>query len=210
MKIFAIIAITLLFCFSLPIFAEETATMKGQPNQTTRIDTMKNENSKEYLVVYYSRTGNTRKVAEAIAGELKCDIEEIIDLKDRSGALGYMKSGKDATLKNLTEIRDIEKNPGDYATIIIGTPVWAWTMSTAVRTYITRFSDRFKSVAFFCTMGGSGDKGTFEAMEELCGKHPIMTLAILQSEIEKDSYRDKVKYFAGKILKNKQGDSDGR
>jgi flavodoxin len=40
------------------------------------------------LVVYYSRTGTTRKVAEAIAGILRCDIEEVVDTKKRSGILG--------------------------------------------------------------------------------------------------------------------------
>ena len=38
------------------------------------------------LVAYYSRTGTTRKVAETIAGILKCDIEEVLDKKSRFGA----------------------------------------------------------------------------------------------------------------------------
>lgn len=49
------------------------------------------------LVVYYSRTGNTRYVAEKIATEFNADLEEIIDKKNRSGSLGYAISRLDAT-----------------------------------------------------------------------------------------------------------------
>jgi flavodoxin len=37
------------------------------------------------LVVYYSRTGNARFVAEKIASELSADTEEVIDSKNRRG-----------------------------------------------------------------------------------------------------------------------------
>jgi flavodoxin len=40
------------------------------------------------LVVYYSRSGNTRFVAEQISEEIGADIEEIIDIKKRKGLLG--------------------------------------------------------------------------------------------------------------------------
>ena len=52
---------------------------------------------KKTLVAYYSRTGTTKKVGEAIAKALKADIDEIIDLKKRSGAIGWVVSGKDAS-----------------------------------------------------------------------------------------------------------------
>ena len=63
------------------------------------------------LVVYYSRTGNTRAVAERIAQELGAEIEEVLDKKKRSGALGFLLGGKDATMGNKTEIAETSKNP---------------------------------------------------------------------------------------------------
>ena len=63
------------------------------------------------LVVYYSRTGNTRKVAEEIENTLNCDIEEIIDTKNRSGLLNYITSGFQASRKKLTTLENIKNDP---------------------------------------------------------------------------------------------------
>jgi len=57
-----------------------------QVNCTFRGTTMKT------LVVYYSRTGKTKFVAEKIAVELKADVEEVVDLKSRSGRFGFLKA----------------------------------------------------------------------------------------------------------------------
>jgi len=147
------------------------------------------------LVVFYSRTGNTKKVAEEIAAVLKCDIEEIIDTKDRSGVSGYLASGKDAMKKKLTVIKEIKNDPAQYDLILLGTPVWAGKMSTPVRTYIVQNKEKIKNAAFFCTMGGSGDAKTFVDMEEATGKKPAATMTVLAGEIKKGEYKAKVDEF---------------
>ena len=65
------------------------------------------------LVAYYSRTGQTRKLALDIAEKLKAEIDEIKDKRKRKGFLGYILAGRDAFRKNLTEI-EYNKNPEDY------------------------------------------------------------------------------------------------
>ena len=45
------------------------------------------------LVVYFSRTGHTRVLAEGIARALGADLEEIRDRTDRTGLLGWLRSG---------------------------------------------------------------------------------------------------------------------
>ncbi len=150
------------------------------------------------LVAFYSRTGTTKKVAEEISKILKCDSEEILDTKDRSGGIGYFKSGKDSTMKKLTELRKIRKNPASYDTVIIGTPIWAWNVSTPIRTYISQ--NKFKNVAFFCTMGGSGSKIAFREMAKLCGKKPIAALELKTSEVADNKHLQKVREFSKNIV----------
>jgi flavodoxin len=150
------------------------------------------------LVVFYSRIGNTRKVAEELEKVLECDIEEIIDTKNRSGSLGYMRSGRDAMTQKLTVLQDITNDPSTYDLIVIGTPLWAGHVSTPVRTYMHQ-QENFNNVAFFCTAGGVGFEGTFKDMEELSGKSPLATLGVRAKEIKDGSYKSKVAEFVKKI-----------
>jgi flavodoxin len=106
------------------------------------------------LVVYYTRTGKTKFVAEAIASQLGADLEEIVDQKKRDGKIGWIMAGKDAARKSLTEIEATKKAPIDYDLIVIGTPIWAWSPTPAVRTYIKQHSLSGKKVALFYTSDG--------------------------------------------------------
>lgn len=153
------------------------------------------------LIVFYSRTGTTKKVALAISKNVKSDIEEIFDVKSRKGIIGYLKSGREAMLKKLPEIKQTKKKPSSYDLIIIGTPVWGYNMSSPIRTYITNNKKGFKKIAFFCTMGGSGSERTFKEMELLCEKKPEAKLVLTTKGVIRDGYIDKVKEFIKKIRK---------
>ena len=101
------------------------------------------------LVVYYSRTGNAKFVAETVAAELGSDIEEVIDLKKREGKLGWMSAGRDASSGEQTEIAPPTRNPKDYDLVVVGTPVWAWSPSAAIKTYLAKNDLSGKKVALF-------------------------------------------------------------
>jgi flavodoxin len=104
------------------------------------------------LVVYYSRTGNAKYVAETVAAELGSDIEEVVDLKKRDGKLGWMSAGREASAGKCAQIAPTKKDPKDYDLIIIGTPVWAWSPSCAIRTYLGNHDLSGKKVALFFTL----------------------------------------------------------
>ncbi len=153
------------------------------------------------LVVFFSRSGTTKKVAEAISNILGSDVEEVFDTKKRGGVLGWLRSGRDARAKKLTVIKPPKKDPGSYYAVIIGTPVWGGTLSTPIRTYITQYKQSFRQVAFFTTQGGSG-KVPFEEMEALCERKPVAALMLRQKqEVETETYLDKVRQFTDAIIK---------
>lgn len=154
--------------------------------------------SKKILVVYYSRTGNTKRVAEDIAAKLKADIEEIRDKKKRDGIIGYMAAGRDASIEKLAEIDETKNNPANYDIIIIGTPVWAWNITPAARTYLTKHKDILKQVAFFTTAGGTAPDKIVPKIEKVLGRKVIGFTGFVGGELKAESktvYEEKINKF---------------
>lgn len=151
------------------------------------------------LILYYSRTGTTKKLAEKLANSLSADIEEVSETINRSGARGYLLSGRDAAFKKLTKINPISHNLSEYDLVVIGTPVWAWTMSSPIRTLITEQKDNIKKVAFFCTQGGEGNQGALPSMAKLIGKDPLASLSLLTKEVIGEKPSDFLNDFINKL-----------
>jgi flavodoxin len=151
------------------------------------------------LIAYYSRTGTTKKMAEALAQKLGAETQEIKDTVNRSGAMGYMRSGRDAMKKRLTVLEPLSRQTADYDLVIIGTPIWGWNVSVPTRTYITQEKANFKKVAFFCTMGGSGDDKAFAEMEKIIGQKPTATLALITKDVAKNNFSEKLEKFVAEL-----------
>lgn len=151
------------------------------------------------LLVYYSRTGTTRKIADEIAKTLRCDTEEILDTKNRAGPIGWLSSGREGMGEKLTKLVEPQKDPSKYDLVVIGTPIWAGKMSVPVRTYLGLKKDSFKKVAFFYTAGGNYDSSVPADVEKTCGKAPVATLGLSGADIKKGGSAEKIKEFSKKL-----------
>jgi flavodoxin len=151
------------------------------------------------LVVFYSKTGNTRRVGEEIAKSLDADIDEIIDLKNRKGIMGWIRSGRDEMKGYQTEVKT-EKDPGKYDLVVVGTPVWAWASTPAVRAYITNFKNKFKKVAVFSTSGDTAPEKPKFVLEKILGKNISTYTGWTSAEIKnKKIYQEKIEDFIEEI-----------
>jgi flavodoxin len=138
---------------------------------------------KKILLVYFSRTGTTRKLGELIAEKTGAVVEELKDTVNRMGVKGYLVSGRDAGKRRLTVLEPVKANLADYDVVIIGGPIWSWNMCVPVRTFLSEHKDEIKAAAFFVTMAGSGDLKAFKEMGEIINKNPIATLSLKTKEV---------------------------
>lgn len=133
------------------------------------------------LVVYYSRTGNTKKIGDELAAALRADVEELKDGKNRGGPIGFIMSGREAMKKQPVTLEPLRHNPADYDMVVVGSPIWANGICTPVRTFLAQHKQEIKRAAWFCTSGSIDPKYAergFEAMAEASGLTPAATLGM--------------------------------
>lgn len=147
------------------------------------------------LIVFFSLTGNTRKIAQAISDELNGTLEEIQDTRNRNGIAGYLLSIMEALFKKRSKIQEVKHDPSAYDLVIIGTPVWAFNISSPVRTYLEQKKNSINAAAFFVTCTASGGKKVLQDMTNLYGKKASALLEIKEEDIKSGRYLEKVKQF---------------
>jgi len=154
------------------------------------------------LVVYFSRTGTTRKVADTIARSLGADVEAIHERRGRLGLRGYLRSAFDATLSRWVPIAAVARDPTRYDLVIVGTPVWGWSLSAPVRAFLSSHARRLPRVAFFATEGGGGDQRVFEQMAQVVAVDPVATLALRQRDVERGVAAHAIASFVASLPKS--------
>lgn len=167
----------LLFVLATPDFGQSDVVFK----------TDSDDKIMKVLVVFYSRTGNTRKAAEVIAKRLNADIERIIEKGvDRKGFLGYMGAAKDAMLGNQVETEPFKRNPEVYDLVVIGTPVWMWDMTPAIRTYLLKMKGKLQKtkVAFFITSSETGPEKIVQKMEKVAGVKAVNWTGLTDNDVK--------------------------
>ena len=121
------------------------------------------------LVVYYSYTGNTKMIAESIQKKLNCDILKIQPVKPYSS--DYQKvvdeEQNNSSTNKTPEIKKIDLKLDDYDEIIIGTPVWWYTIAPVIRTFLKENNLSGKTIKPFATNAGWLGQ-TFKEIERLC------------------------------------------
>lgn len=148
------------------------------------------------LIVYFSRTGNTRKVAEELKTQLSADVEEITEPTGRAGPIRWLQSGREAMNGVTPKINEPAKDPSGYEMIIVGTPVWAGRMASPVRSYLTKMKGKMSRVAFYCTCGSPPGE-VFVGMEDLAGR-AVATMIVTAKDMS-GAYKEQAKAFAEKV-----------
>ncbi len=183
MKKCVMIALSLITAVSLMACSNSSGTKFNQKSaKQNQAATSSNENktSKDTAVVYFSGTGNTKKVAEKLSEELPADIYEIEPAEVyTSDNLDY---NNDSCRAN-REMDDESARPEigsdlsailNYENIYIGYPIWWGTRPRIIQTFLETYDLSGKTIYTFCTSGGSGIE---QSVEDLKKDYPELNIA---------------------------------
>lgn len=113
---------------------------------------------KKTIIVYFSLTGHTQAVAEIVQETLGADILSLKPIKSLNpkSSMKFMWGGYQAKMNKTPDLEPYEFDAEKYDLIILGSPVWAWTLSPPVRSFLKLHDLTNKNVAFW--MGSMGPK----------------------------------------------------
>jgi len=144
--------------------------------------------SKKILIVYLSRTNNTKAIAEIIqanvggtlvALELEKPYPEnypaTVQQVVRENETGYLPPLK-------TKIDSIEK----YDIVFLGFPTWDMKMPPPMKTFLHQFNLAGKTVVPFNTNAGYGVGTGFQTVRELCPSSKVLEGFEIKGGIERD------------------------
>jgi len=125
---------------------------------------------KKALIVFYTYSGNTEKVAKVLRDELSADYQTDtakLEAIDESGS--FLKQCVRAFRKKQALIKEnVPFDVSSYDMIALGTPVWAFGMAPALRTYLQKSRGFAGKQAICFTTYGSG-AGNQKCVNEVIG-----------------------------------------
>lgn len=172
----------LLFILSITLILSFTACTGG--SAVSRSDSGGSDggnqsvaSDKKTLVVYFSATGSTKSVAEAIAKNANADIFEIVPQDPYTDSdLNWSNENSRVTLEHNDEsrrdiplVKSVPDNWDEYGTVYIGYPIWWEIAAWPINGFVTSNDFTGKTVIPFCTSASSGLGNSAKLLEDAAG-----------------------------------------
>lgn len=133
------------------------------------------------LVVYFSASGVTAKLANTLATAVHGDLYEIKPANPYTSADLNWNSSKS---RSSVEMNDKTSRPAitapaadmaQYDTIFVGFPIWWYEAPRIVQTFLESYDFSGKTVVPFATSGGSGIGKTSDILQKSCPTAKMLT-----------------------------------
>ena len=128
---------------------------------------------KKILVAYFSCTGNTKTLAQNVAGAIGADLYEIKPAVPYTAEdLDYQDEKTRSTVEQRDEnsrpaLADKNLNVAQYKTIIIAYPIWWGVEPRIIDTFVESYNFSGKTIIPVCTSGGSDIRASEDHLKNL-------------------------------------------
>lgn len=162
---------------------------------------------KKILIVYLSRTNNTKAIAEIIhknaGGTLAAlELEKPYPQNYQATVQQVVKENETGYLPPLkTKINSIEK----YDVVFLGFPAWGMQMPPPMKSFLHQYDLKDKTVIPFNTNAGYGAGSGFQTVKELCPNSKVLDGFSIKGGVERDGV-----YFVIKGERAKEAETEVR
>ncbi len=134
--------------------------------------------SRHILIAYYTRTGNTRRIAQYIQDTVGGELFEIQPATPypRSYNAVVEQAGKEIKADYRPALKAMPSDIKPFGIVFVGSPNWWSTIAPPVATFLAGHDLSAKTVVPFCTHGGGGQGRVAGDVAKLCPQSTILKL----------------------------------
>jgi flavodoxin len=113
-------------------------------------------------IVYYSRTGNTRKIAVLLGEKIKAKghVVEFVEIEAERRP-GFFAAGRASMKQEELPIKNESVDLSKYECVVMGVPVWAGNPSPMLKSFLGKISGS-QGIPAACFLNGGGKAGTHD------------------------------------------------
>lgn len=147
------------------------------------------------LVAYFSASGTTARVAEALADAISADLHRIepkapytaadLDWNDRASR-SSVEMGDE---RCRPEIANSVAGMNAYDTVFVGFPIWWYVEPRIVDTFLESYDFAGKTIVPFATSGGSGLGKAPQRMQQIAANSTVVAGKLLNGRPSADALR---------------------
>ena len=124
----------------------------------------------EPRVLYFTRSGNSERIAKKIANLAGCGISRITDDKNWAGVFGFLRGGSYASRQKTTDARiEPEAHLSDFSRVVIVGPIWAGNAAPTVYSLLLKEKEHLNRVCLVMISGGGEIEPAFKRLEDKVG-----------------------------------------
>lgn len=151
------------------------------------------------LVVYFSRTGQTQRVANEIARRCDAHLDGIrLQNQGIPWFAGWRYNWQTLTHAEPPICRPT-RNPANYDLVVLGIPTTRAGLAPPIRSYVRQYGDRIRHMALFCAEGTGVDAQGFSEVSALYGKRPVATFGVARKHLPAIAHREQLIDFVDSI-----------
>lgn len=169
------------------IFAFITISCSSQDSATEPKRDVANSSGK-ILIVYLSRTNNTKAIAEIIHENVGGDLVavELVNPYPEDYKTTVAQVAKENETGFLPPLKTKIDNIRDYDTVFVGFPTWGMQLPPPMKSFLKQYDLKGKTVVPFNTNGGYGIGSTFSTVKELCPNSQVVEGFSIKGGVERD------------------------
>jgi flavodoxin len=149
------------------------------------------------LVVFYSLTGNSRRLAQLLAAQNGWPVGEVVEVRPRiASGWGFVRCALDSLFHRRPVIVYEGLDPAAFASVVLVTPIWMGELAGPMRSFVAIYKERMRRFAVLTTMGGRGSSNAFAEIARIAKRDPVIGETVTAREVEDGSCAQAVEAFA--------------